>query len=216
MDKVSQHQRSGSYCQCEIDPRKALGQFVVGGFIFDGLVSPLKSKDKSNTAIGSWIITGGDDLAFGQSSSSHVTFVHGSSGESTWCGCSPSSEVSLVGLNSEGISSFELFDQQPTNLDGFQRVVDLDAAIGEDNLWVGNENPEQQINCETVEDACESRIVLTDISKREYDPNFNSNYESKINPVTGRSEGVVFRHVSKTTPTIQDQSGSKASQKGIK
>lgn len=216
MDKVSQHQSSGTHCECEIEPRNIFGQLVVGGFSQDGLISSLHGKNQSDTAVGAWVITRGDDFSFGESGSPEVTVMHGSGCEATWCCGSPSSEVSFVSLDSEGVPSFEFFYQQPANAELLQRVIKADSCIGKNNLWVGNEDPEKQIYCDAIEDAGNSRFGFSSVSKRENYPNFYSNDEAQIDPVASRSESVVFRHVSKTTPMNLDQSCYTASQKGTK
>lgn len=216
MDKVSQHQSSGTHCECEIEPRDILGQLTVGGFIQDGLVSSLHGKNQCNAAIGSRVIARGYDFSFGEPGASEVTVMHRSSSEAAWSCGGPSSEVSFISLNSEGVPGFEFFNQQPADAEPLPRVIDSDSRVSKNDLRIGNEYPEQQVDCDAVENTGNSCIRFACESKSENYPNLYSDNEAQINPVACRSESVVFRHVSKTTPMYVDQSCFTASQKGTK
>ncbi|MEY2816301.1 MAG: hypothetical protein RJA78_877 [Actinomycetota bacterium] len=214
MDKVSQNLSSCTNCQSEIEPRNILGQFVVGGFILDSLISSLESKNQGDSTVCSWVIAGRNDDAFSEACSSEIRITHGSSSKSARCSCGPSSEVSFISLNSEGVTSFELFNQEPADAYSSQRIEDLDSSVGQNNLWVDNKNPKKYVDGNAIERAGDCFIGSPDRSERCYHPDFNSNNQSKVNPITCWSESVVFGHNSKTTPLFLDQSGDTASKKG--
>lgn len=216
MDKVSQHQSYGTHCECEIEPRDILGQLTVGGFIQEGLVSPLYGKNQCNTAVGARAIAWRYDFSFGQAGASEIAVMHRSCSEAAWSCGGPSSEVSFISLNSEGVPGFEFFNQQPADAELLPRVVDFYSRVRKNDLWIGNEHPEQQVDCDAVENTGNSCFTFAGEGKSENHPNLHSDNKAQIYPVACRSESVVFRHVSKTTPMYLDQSCFTASQKGTK
>jgi len=201
-------------CGCGTKPVKSFSDLVSSSSTCCGFGSSLEGKDESNSAIGSRGVASGDNFAFAQSSASVITLVHPSTNESAGCCGSPRSEVTFVGLNSEAVLGFELDGSQPTNGEGLERVVEGNALIGVDNLWLDNKDPEQKIESNSVFAEPESVTVVAGGNKTQDNSNFCCKNQTKVDPAADGSVDVFSGHVSQTTPSTAEELVGLVSQEG--
>ena len=215
MQEVEKQCQCAGNCGCGANPIESFGDLTASSSICCGFSSSLESKNQSNSAISSRRVAGRNNLAVGESGSSEVAVAHAPSHESAGCCGGPRSEISLVGLNSEAVLSFEFKSPIPTDNEGLEWVVQADAFVGKHNLGFDNENPEQEIESKAV--CCEPDSVIEVFrgNKAEYNNDLCCNNQTKVNPTASGPVDVFSGHVSQTTPSNSEELVALVSQKGI-
>ena len=214
MQEVEKQCQCAGNCGCDAKPVKSFSDVTATGAVCCGFSSSFESKNQGNSAISSRGVTGRNDLALGEPSSSEVTVSHASSHESAGCCGGPGSEISLVGLNSEAVLGFEFNSPSPTDNEGLEWVIQADAFVSKHNFGFDNENPEQVIESQTV--SCEPQSVIEVVSREKTEGNndFCCNNQTKVNPTASGSVDVFSGHVSQTTPSNSDELVALVSQEG--
>lgn len=205
MKEIQEKQAHTDACGKHANPCSPAADFSCCGLVLNGLTLPLEGKNQSNSTVGTWGITGGDDFSLSQSSSSVISVMHPSSGISSWCGSGPGFEGATIrSSHSKGKSGLEFFNGEPANVCLCERVADDYGSFSENYFGLNNKSPEQDVKGNAVD---QRQISVTNvICSKELSGNNNLNNQdnSKVNPTAGWPIDVFFGHVSKTTPSTSE------------
>ena len=196
-------------------PVELFDQVIASRTLLDGILTVLVSKDESNTGLGFRGVARSDNLSGFQSSSSVISVVESSGDESVSSWGSPSRELGFLNQNGEGVFGYEVISSQPTDFYGSEWIMNFDSSVRENNLWVNNQNPEDNNCCKAVDDGDVAFINHACCIEGTSSKTTDNKHQSKVSPVSPRAINIFVRHDGQTTTSSTKDSKAAVSKEGI-
>jgi hypothetical protein len=196
-------------------PVELFDQVIASRTFADGIFAVLDSKNQGNATFGSRRVARSNNLPGLQASSSVVRGMQPSGIKSACCGGSPCGELGILDQDGESVFGYEVISSQPTNFDSSEWVMNLNTCLGENNLWVNNQNPEDCDSGKAVESGYVSFMGHSSEVVGTRGKSTNDNHQSKVSPVASRAVNVFVRHDGQTTTVDAKVSKDSFTKEGI-
>lgn len=196
-------------------PVQLFDQMIASRTLLDGILTVLVSKDESNTGFGFRGVARSDNLSGFQTSSSVIGVVKSSGDESVSSWGSPSRELGFFDQNGERVLGYEIISSQPADFYGSEWIMNFDSSVRENNLWVNNQNPEDNNCCKAVDDGDVAFINHSCCIERTSSKTTDKKHQSKVSPVSSRAINIFVRHDGQTTTSNTKVSKEAVTKEGI-
>jgi len=196
-------------------PVQLFDQVIASRTLLNGVLTVLVGKNQGNTGFGFRGVAGSDNLSGFQTSSSVIRVVKSSGDESVSSWGSPSGELGFFDQNGERVLSYEVISSQPTDFYGSEWIMNLDSSVRENNLWVNNQNPEDNNCCKAVDDGDVAFINHACCIEGTSSKTTDNKHQSKVSPVSSRAINIFVRHDGQTTTSNTQDSKAAVTKEGI-
>lgn len=196
-------------------PVELFDQVIASRTFVDGILAVLVSENQGNATFGARRVTRSNNLPAFQTSSSVVRAMQPSAVESVCCGGSPCGELGILDQDGERVFGYEVISPEPANLDSSEWVMNFNTDLGEDNLWVNNQNPEDCDSGKAVDSGYVSFMGHSSEVVGTRGKSTNDDHQSKVSPVASRAVNVFVRHDGQTTTVDAKVSKDSFTKEGI-